>query len=297
MNLKLFAMRYREEAGDEGAGDGDGGEGTHTSGEGLLGSARASGQGGDEGDEGDGDGGGEGGGDEGGRPDYIGEKFWDADKGEVRTKELAEAYKGLETKLGRGDHKAPDDPANYKLELPEDLKTYQKPEGDDPVETWFRGTAKEIGLSQEQAAALYQGYVSQLDGMLPAPMDVEAEKAQLGDNPDGVINMMSSRLDQFTKIGLFNEQDIEEFEVAVGTANGMKMMMKLMEFYGDKSVPVDLPTGDGIPSSEELRQMRWKKNDDGQVMYEIDTDYRAKVDGLYEQLYGTEPAGTSRKAG
>lgn len=46
------------------------------------------------------------------RPDYIPEKFWDADKGEARFEEMARGYAELEKKLGAPKDPAENPPAN-----------------------------------------------------------------------------------------------------------------------------------------------------------------------------------------
>jgi hypothetical protein len=50
------------------------------------------------------------------RPDYIPEKFWDADSGQIDTEKLATSYSELEKAYGK---KNPDAPESYDLDLPE----------------------------------------------------------------------------------------------------------------------------------------------------------------------------------
>lgn len=52
------------------------------------------------------------------RPDYLPEKFWDADAGEARTEALARSYAELERKLGgEAQGGVPADPDGYRIEI------------------------------------------------------------------------------------------------------------------------------------------------------------------------------------
>lgn len=79
-----------------------------------------------------------------GRPDFIPEKFWDAEKGEARLEEIAKAHANAEKQLGklRREKKGPDVPEKYELKLPEGVA--ELPEAD--VEFF-----KELQLSNEGA--------------------------------------------------------------------------------------------------------------------------------------------------
>lgn len=86
------------------------------------------------------------------RPDYVPEKFWDAEKSTVRNEDVFKSYGELEKALTKAKEppKAPD---KYEYTVSEDLKKDFNIEGlddNDPYLVGFRGFAKENGLTQEQ---------------------------------------------------------------------------------------------------------------------------------------------------
>ena len=98
------------------------------------------------------------------RPEYVQEKFWNAEKGEVNIENLASSYNSLESKLGsrtedltkqiRADienEKLQNVPEEYKLNVPElDGNVSLDISNDMPIVQWWNQTAKNAGLSQEQ---------------------------------------------------------------------------------------------------------------------------------------------------
>lgn len=167
------------------------------------------------------------------RPDYVPEKFWDAEKGEVRIKDALTSYAEIQrlvskraTELDTEDlkkladqrvtalrpelekqalaavrGKAPQEAKAYKLELPaeeaaklpEDMRDLSKLEGD-PLVEWWRGKAFEMGLGQEQFAAGVSGFFEVI-----ANAQAEATKAQmdaLGDNAGERLNAIKLHLEK-----------------------------------------------------------------------------------------------------
>jgi hypothetical protein len=165
------------------------------------------------------------------RPDYVPEKFWNAEKGEVRVKEALTSYAEIQrlvskraTELDTEDLKkltehrvaalrpemekqalakvrgqAPKEAKEYKLELPaeaaerlpEDLRDLSKLEGD-PLVEWWRGKAFELGLGQEQFIAGVSGFFE-----IIANAQAEATQAQieaLGDNANERLNTIKLHL-------------------------------------------------------------------------------------------------------
>lgn len=78
------------------------------------------------------------------RPDFIPEKFWDAEQG-LQLDKLGKSYVELEKKLGA---KAPPVPESYEIKLPEGVEL---PEGTDALTEDDVALFKELGLGNEQA--------------------------------------------------------------------------------------------------------------------------------------------------
>jgi hypothetical protein len=167
------------------------------------------------------------------RPDYVPEKFWDAEKGEVRVKDVLTSYaeiqrlvskraQELDTEdlkklaeqrvsalrpelekqaLAKVRGQAPKEAKEYKLELPaeaaeklpEDMRDLSKLEGD-PLVEWWRGKAFELGLGQEQFVSGVAGFFE-----LIANAQAEAANAQmraLGDNAKERLNTIKLHLEK-----------------------------------------------------------------------------------------------------
>ena len=82
--------------------------------------------------------------------------------------------------------------------------------------------------------------------------------------------------------GVWAESDFDEFKIMGGTAQGIRALQKVRSYYGDQSVPVNIGPVEGMPSKEELNSMV------GKPEYTSDPAYRAKVEKMFEQVYGAQ---------
>ena len=131
------------------------------------------------------------------RPDYIPEKFWDADEEKPKVEELGRGYLELERFVGKKRDEIRDEVINqYEQELnvnrPEDADKYiasfseesrfhevqDKIDYADPLLSLWRETAYKAGLSQGEFSNGVEAY---LHSSIPE-VDVEAEIAKLGEN-------------------------------------------------------------------------------------------------------------------
>tara|TARA_R110002110_G_scaffold188520_8_gene396571 strand:+ start:2398 stop:3237 length:840 start_codon:yes stop_codon:yes gene_type:complete len=155
--------------------------------------------------------GGGGGADEGAgtRPEYVPEKFWNAETGQTNVEAMATSYSESETRLSeitRGGKTAeewdvearakiteelsaeslagrPETSEAYEYVMPDDLEL---PEGvewtmdeNDPLLAWWKTTAFNNGMTQEQFNAGVGDYIKQQAGSLP---DYDKEMKALGEN-------------------------------------------------------------------------------------------------------------------
>lgn len=234
-------------------------------------------------------------GQKGARPDWLKEdKFWDAEKGEVKTQDILKGYRELEKKFTNGDHKAPDSPEKYKINLNDDQKktlfgdAKADPMGDEGIKSLTAWGAKNK-VSQEALNELLGEYVKIVEPeMQKITIDIEAEKATLGKNADAIITESMNFLGHLYKSGHINDKHLAELQILGETAAGIQALQKIREYYGEKPIPTNMLSSDsGMPTKQELSAML---ND---PKYDNDPDYKARVDALYAKMYGNQPAMSS----
>ena len=103
------------------------------------------------------------------KPEYISDKFWDKDRGEVNVESLGTSYNSLEKKLGQRTDELTKQirtdieqernakvPEKYEVVLPEDMPENISMEinEEQPLLQWWSEKARSLGLSQEQYRSL-----------------------------------------------------------------------------------------------------------------------------------------------
>lgn len=243
----------------------------------------------------------EGEGDKPTRPAWLTEdKFWDAEKGEVKTELAFKNLQELQKMVSKGDHKAPEKPEGYKINLKDEQKEllFGKKDADPHADEGIKaltGWGVKHKVSQAALDEVLGMYAEMSkDGLENSTLkiDVAAEKAKLGKNADAVIEGSVTFLNGMFRAGEISEPELKEAQILFETAAGVTLFQKLMARAGEKVIPTDLKTNDGeLPSGDELAQMLLDKK------YETDEGYRKKVDGLYAKRYGTAPAMSSQARG
>jgi len=295
---------------DEGAGGGEGGGQAEGGQSGLLDLAADDGQGQDQGGQDDGQGEGQ---DDGPaklvyktRPDWLPPNFWDAKTGEVKVDALAKSQADLRAKISKGADKVPEKPDGYKIEFGEDIdpnvvkrviKHGEDGKIDDPLLKDFLVFAHDQKLPQDVVNNMTNWYVKAMAEMLPDPVDPKAELAKLGKHGQDMVNGTMQFAKHMVDLGVFTDADLFEFKVAAGTAEGLLMINKLREYYGEKPMPVQTAeTKMGTVSADELRGemakvMAKAANGDPTAQREYE-----RLMQKYEALYGNDPAGSSAVA-
>lgn len=229
------------------------------------------------------------------RPDWLkDDKFWDAEKGEIKTELLNKNLAELQAKFSKGDHKAPTKPEDYKLNLTDDQKQvlFGDKGADASKDPYIQGLAAwgvKNGVSQDGLSELVSIYHDLIEPeSQKMVIDIEAEKGQLGKNADAIIKNQFDFLGSMYKAGHINDAMLGEAQILMETAAGVKFLQAIRAYYGEQPMPTNLTPSDGMPTKEELSAML---ND---PKYETDTDYRAKVDAHYAKRYGNQPAMSSR---
>jgi len=209
------------------------------------------------------------------KPEWYPDKFWNDDEG-PDLENLVKSYNELQKKFSQGKHKAPE-------QYDDSLFTDANVPSDDPLLATYRDWAKDNGISQSAFDELANSFIAMAQQENEqAEISYQDELAKLGPNADATIKSMTDWAQGLVRKGVWSEGDFEEFKIMGGTAQGLKALQKVRSYYGDRPIPVDMTPVDGAPSKEELNAMV------GKPEYLTDPAYRAKVERMFEQVYGTQ---------
>ena len=223
------------------------------------------------------------------RPEYIQEKFWNAEKGEVNIENLASSYNSLESKLGsrtedltkqiRTDienEKLQSVPEEYKLNVPElDGNVSLDINNDMPIVQWWNQTAKSAGLSQEQYDEGVKVFIDNAIANLPNS-DLEIQK--LGDA--GRERVEAAELWSKKHLSPEAYNAISGF---AATAEGVKALEEVMKLTKDSNMPTTQTQVDVSADIDDLKSMLkdpryWDSS-------RRDPAYVKRVTELYEKAY------------
>lgn len=215
------------------------------------------------------------------RPENIPEKFWDADKKELRTDDVLKSYSELEKRFGAFTG-APDE---YAVGVSEELKEQGvELDSDDPMMEEAQKFAKEAGMSQEGFNGMINLYAVNQLAMAKAEQEaMTADIASLGDNADRRLNNMN----QWASKNLPDDL-MEGFKDAAVSSDAVRAMEQLISMT--RAAPVDATNAVATPSitQEEVSQMQFAKDEFGNRKIGSDPAFRAEYEKKRDMLYGTE---------
>jgi len=223
------------------------------------------------------------------KPEFIQDKFWDAERNEVNLENLASSYNSLEKKLGsrtedlskqiREDlemEKLKSAPEEYKVNLPELPENVDVSVSDDmEIVQWWKDTAKKNGLSQEQFDQGVEMFVNNAIATLP---DMNAEMQKLGDNARERVEAA----ELWSKKNL-SPESYQTFSNVASTAEGVKVIEEIMKMTKDSPMP-STPTQVSVaPNLQDLKSMindpRYYDSN------RRDPAYVKRVEELFEKAY------------
>jgi len=223
------------------------------------------------------------------KPEFIQDKFWDAERNEVNLENLASSYNSLEKKLGsrtedlskqiREDlemEKLKSAPEEYKVNLPELPENVDVTVSDDmEIVQWWKDTAKKNGLSQEQFDQGVEMFVNNAIATLP---DMNAEMQKLGDNAKERVEAA----ELWSKKNL-SPESYQTFSSVASTAEGVKVIEEIMKMTKDSPMP-STPTQVSVaPNLQDLKSMindpRYYDSN------RRDPAYVKRVEELFEKAY------------
>lgn len=223
------------------------------------------------------------------KPEYIQDKFWNAERNEVNLENLASSYNSLESKLGsrtedltkqiRSDlenEKLKNVPEEYKLNIPElESNVSLDINNEMPIVQWWNQTAKDSGLSQEQYDEGVKAFVENAISNLPNT-DLEIQK--LGDA--GKERIEAAELWSKKHLSPESYNAISSF---AATAEGVKALEEVMKLSKDSNMPTTQTQVDVTADMDDLKSMLkdpryWDSS-------KRDPSYVKRVTELYEKAF------------
>ena len=188
------------------------------------------------------------------RPEYVPEKFWDADKGEARLQTFGESYTQLEQKF----HSKMDDlRAEVKAESlanrPENASDYTLPElegvefqEDDPLLSFWREQAHGMGMDNDGFQAGIKSYVEAMQATAP---NVDQELAKLGEDGQTRIDAINAWAD-----AKLTEDTKNALNSLATTAEGVVAIEEMMSLSQTSANTVD--ASQSTPVAETLEELQ-----------------------------------------
>ena len=193
------------------------------------------------------------------RPEYVPEKFWDADKGEARLQTFGESYTQLEQKF----HSKMDDlRAEVKAESlanrPENASDYTLPEWEgvafqdgDPLLSFWREQAHGMGMDNDGFQAGIKSYVEAMQATAP---NVDQELAKLGEDGQTRIDAINAWAD-----AKLTEDTKNALNSLATTAEGVVAIEEMMSLSQTSANTVD--ASQSTPVAETLEELQALMND------------------------------------
>ena len=232
------------------------------------------------------------------RPAFVPEKFWDPDNGTVRLEDTFKSYTEIEKKFGAKNEtlkaqalaeaetarlaNRPEKPDAYEVALPADYAEMGIAiEADDPMVSFWRAQAHEMGLSNE---GFNNGIKAYVDASIKARPDANDEMAKLGDTArqrTDAVGRWAGRQ--------FKDEHLAAVQGIATTAAGveaLEMLMSMAGESGDNPGRGGAPMGQETTSQDDLTAMMddpryWDAN-------KRDNAFVAKVDAGFAKLYGVK---------
>ena len=188
------------------------------------------------------------------RPEYVPEKFWDAEKGEARLQTFGESYTQLEQKF----HSKMDDlRAEVKAESlanrPENASDYTLPELEgvefeegDPLLSFWREQAHGMGMDNDGFQAGIKSYVEAMQATAP---NIDQELAKLGEDGQTRIDAINAWAD-----AKLTEDTKNALNALATTAEGVVAIEEMMSLSQSSANTVD--ASQSTPVAETLEELQ-----------------------------------------
>lgn len=204
------------------------------------------------------------------RPREIPEKFWDKEKGEVRTDALLKSYQELERKLGRvPGSDIPPSAQDYRIELQNELV-----QSDAEINDRLHAA----GFSNAQAQLVYELAAERLAPMVAEVASVFEAESQI----DRLVNHFGGPepwRETARQISAWGKASLprEVFETLATTEEGVLTMHRMMS-AGEPSLVREGTTPSGTLSEADLKQLmrdpRYWRDQDPRIIEKVRQGFR-----------------------
>lgn len=192
--------------------------------------------------------------------------------------ELEAGYKELSAKVRE---KNPGAPEKYEIKLPESIKL---PDGvdiaKDPILEKMMPKMKELGISQAAFEGLVGSYLEAELGMIPDPAK---ELEALGGANAPILADVASF------VAKFPEAEQAQLRSIAATAEGVKLIDKIRQMTGEKSIPTDQTGNAPQGNPQELREQAMKIKRET-PNFEANSDAISRYETLMDQAASIEIA-------
>ena len=267
INQDWLGRVFFEEAGNEGAAVGGGGENNADNNEGDSGE-----QSGDNNQEQDNE-----------RPEWLLDKYATEGKSiNEATAEQAKAYNELSGKFGAFTG-APEEYTD--VVLSDELKELGvEISNDDPMLQVAKEFAKESNMNQEGLNGMVNLYAMQQVADKKAEADYKAEQLKaLGANADSRIE----NIQQWANKNL-DPETVQGLEKMATSAESVKAIERLISMSREAAVDPDDANNNSGASAEDVSNMQFEKDQHGNRRINTDPEFKARYLKLRNEVYGTE---------
>ena len=219
------------------------------------------------------------------RPENVPEKFWDSESKSVRNDDVLKSYNELSSRFGAFTGA----PEAYEFALSEQLSDHGiELNPDDPLIAEFTAMAKEANMSSDMANKLVNMFVeSQYADSLGSHEAETARQAEemgkLGDNAAQRV----ANIGQWATANLSPEQ-VAGLQEATTTAAGVMAIEALIAKSRNAPMVTNNAASAGVVNMEELKALKFAKDEHGNRRMQTDPEYRKMVDAKFAQAFPGE---------
>jgi len=221
------------------------------------------------------------------RPENVPEKFWDAEKGELRKDELLKSNAHLEKFVGGKKEELKDEllkeiESEAEAEKPESYDLPALPEGiteemvlENPLTEWWRQHCYDNAYNQDMFEDGVNQYIQLQQGQQP---DLTAEVEALGENAKARIDNVNTWASTY-----FSPDQFETIQMTLGqTAEGIEILERVMSMRNE-NISSNQTEPINKLSIDDVRQMM--KDPRYFDPKERDESYVRRVDDAFARLY------------
>lgn len=216
------------------------------------------------------------------RPDFVPEKFWDADKATVRHEDVFKSYTELEKALTKAKE-PPKAPEKYEYKVPEELAKdfgLESIDPNDPYLTSFQEFAKTKGFTQEQHDDFVNFYM-RMD-LESARKNLVSEFGKLGDESKATQRIKTLHQWGATHLAPAERQVMSQM---IQSAAGVELFEKIVKLSTSQRQIADV--NGNIEQGLTQQDLDAMMNDDRyhDRNHPEYASHRKKVDDAFKRLY------------